>query len=877
MKEGTGKGNNVAVPSLGKLSARLRALIAGNLDRRGLVVWFDPQHAYGELLDRLQLDAPVVRHEQGFFHLRERLEPFLEWVQDDGTLRDEALRPPRLLVYVPLERSASDYALIEAETAGAVVEPGSQDSQCDSRLGRMVELVFGELQPARAAHLARQADDGLLSVDELDRIAEEAGTPAGALALVFGSSSSVEIILSFLADPALDEAILQKKALSELEELVRSDTGLETARLGTPQALRGALERHLLLCEPALLLPPDALPLILKEASVPASTAQRDTVRMVCRQWRDRSSLRQAYASAAERVESQVGAALTTLSPESIALLETFLCFERRLLLFALEQLLCGQVRQAIELAEARSERFWSRERPEVLLQWALVHSAAEMRELTRAVQEELRAKRHSLEELIDAYARKIDPWCALDRAERILEIRYARCAVTGGFEAEPLEAVMSLCRRGYAETLDALARSFTAAGAAARFRAGNALPHADVFREAVARPLAEGKKVAYLLVDGLRYEMAAALIEGLGDEYEASVQPVLAQLPGITSVGMAALLPQAESALELREEGSGAGVVLGGKLLRDRSSRLAWLTERSGVPTAALKLSEVLRPSPKRKKELEGARLAVVTSQELDRHGEEGEDDEEVRRAMDEVLEKLRRAIRILASAGFERIVLAADHGFFFAESLDPGLVMDPPGGRTLELKGRVWIGRGGEAAGGYLRFRASDLGLAGDLEIAFPAGLGAFRVKGGTGRYFHGGASLQEALLPLCKLQRRPAASELAVLVVELSLARPTVTSRLFSVQATLKAEGLAGEGRKRVRLEVLAGREEAGMAVLAAYGYDEASREILLEAGRPNAVTVQITPAKPPPAVTLRALDCETGLVLARLADIPVSIMI
>ncbi len=183
------------------------------------MVWYDPQQAYDGLVDHLDFDVTVVRCRDGFFQLRDRLEPFLEWVNEDGTLDPEALHPPRLLVYVPVSRAVFEYALVEPEGAGVVVEPGSTSPECDTRLGRLVETVFGELQPTRASHLARQADEGLLRVDELDRMAEEAGTPRGALALVFDSSSSVDILLDFLADPALDESIQRKQALGELAEL----------------------------------------------------------------------------------------------------------------------------------------------------------------------------------------------------------------------------------------------------------------------------------------------------------------------------------------------------------------------------------------------------------------------------------------------------------------------------------------------------------------------------------------------------------------------------------------------------------------------------------------------------------------------------------
>ena len=54
---------------LGRISGQLRNLLSGALDRRGLVVWYDPQRVYGELVDHLDLDVKVVRYDDGFFRL----------------------------------------------------------------------------------------------------------------------------------------------------------------------------------------------------------------------------------------------------------------------------------------------------------------------------------------------------------------------------------------------------------------------------------------------------------------------------------------------------------------------------------------------------------------------------------------------------------------------------------------------------------------------------------------------------------------------------------------------------------------------------------------------------------------------------------------
>ena len=401
-----------------------------------------------------------------------------------------------------------------------------------------------------------------------------------------------------------------------------------------------------------------------------------------------------------------------------------------------------------------------------------------------------------------------------LDRWARHLESRYARCEVTASGSEAKLEGVMIHCRTEYARTLEALAEAYSAALERAGFQAEALLPQAEVFRDHVSPALQGGAKTAYFLVDALRYEMAGELIDGLGDDFDARLEAALGQLPSITPVGMAALLPGAETGLSLELEGNRLRVYLQGHAVDDRAVRLAWLQERAGVPVVACRLGEVAKLTPKRKKELLAARLIVVTSREIDRYGEEASEEEETRVYMDEMLEKLRRGLRNLANAGVREFVIAADHGFIFLEGLDAGLKMKPPGGQTIELHHRVWIGRGGTGAEGYFRLNASDLELGGPMELAFPRGLGLFRLK----PYFHGGATLQEQIVPVCRLTARKRHATTPVRLV-LALSKPAVTNRFFSLTVRMEADDLFADIQKRIRLEVLRGKEEVGVAAMAA----------------------------------------------------------
>jgi hypothetical protein len=335
----------------------------------------------------------------------------------------------------------------------------------------------------------------------------------------------------------------------------------------------------------------------------------------------------------------------------------------------------------------------------------------------------------------------------------------------------------------------------------------------------------------------------------------------------------MAALLPGAQDGLQLEAAQSGADVKIHGASVTTRAQRIEWLTANAGVPVCCGKLSDALKPAFQRRKEFASAKLLVVTSQEIDLLGEEG-DEEGIRLYLVDVLEKLRRAVRVLAKAGVSRFVIATDHGFVYLPGGDPGLVMDAPGGRTVELHPRVWIGEGGATGAGFFRVKASDLALQGPLELAFPLGMGSFRVKGGGAAYFHGGVSPAENILPLVCLTPITAPVLARQSSVRLTMSKPVITNRLFSVSVEMTAEGLFADEGRRLRFELVSGPQEAGRAAAAAYGFEDGTGEILIKPGQPNVVTFMLT-AEAGQAVTIRVLDCQSQVVLDALKDIAIKL--
>jgi hypothetical protein len=213
----------------------------------------------------------------------------------------------------------------------------------------------------------------------------------------------------------------------------------------------------------------------------------------------------------------------------------------------------------------------------------------------------------------------------------------------------------------------------------------------------------------------------------------------------------------------------------------------------------------------------------------------------------------------------------------------------LDPPGGETLDLHRRVWVGRGGAASDTYLRMRLSALGLGdtnSDLELAAPWGFGIFKVKGGARSYFHGGLSLPELVVPVAVLElARPVETSAAAGIRwEFSLGSKKISTRFCTFQVAGQ-RGLFEAEVPPVRVEVRVGKEGAiSIPVAATYGYNEITRDVQMAFAddsrelAPNSVTLMITRDDlAPQAVSVHLLDALTGRELQRLDAVQMNIAI
>ena len=150
------------------------------------------------------------------------------------------------------------------------------------------------------------------------------------------------------------------------------------------------------------------------------------------------------------------------------------------------------------------------------------------------------------------------------------------------------------------------------------------------------------------------------------------------------------------------------------------------------------------------------------------------GHDDELEAQGSAIALNRYADLIRRLHDAGWSRVLVTTDHGFIqwpgSQETNTPPPAVDPAfsSRRALAYPGRVsFAGPQAFAPGGHWR-------------VALPSGAACFRTYGGLG-FFHGGASLQEWIIPCLTVewpaQAQPVAVEIEPLARVLSQ-RPRVT---------------------------------------------------------------------------------------------------
>lgn len=265
----------------------------------------------------------------------------------------------------------------------------------------------------------------------------------------------------------------------------------------------------------------------------------------------------------------------------------------------------------------------------------------------------------------------------------------------------------------------------------------------------------AENRKTYVIISDAFRYEAAQELTQELNGKYRfaAELNSQLGVLPSYTVLGMASLLPH--QTLEYKPNGD---VLVDGK-------PNASLEQRSEVLQSVAGMACLFKTLRKMKKDegrefVSGKRVIYVYHNRVDATGDvaatEGNTFEGVNKAITELAELIAYIINNLSGT---HVVVTADHGFMFTESqpgeTDKSKFAERPDG-TVKAKKRYLIGLNLPDYEAAWHGQTSITAAAeGGMEFWIPKGANRFHFVGGA-RFIHGGAMLQEIVVPVVTVRQ-------------------------------------------------------------------------------------------------------------------------
>lgn len=603
------------------------------------------------------------------------------------------------------------------------------------------------------------------------------------LRTTLGVESGREILAALLA-PSANQATALKESegwVQEAKDFLRATLSLAVKTRGkTWSALAEELWRYVLFSEFVFDLPatlPDAL------QGVPhAPLEARPIVEHVCDQLRNDPKTRAVYIERAEAIEAALNLTDLCGGIEDLGERDTFPFEERTFLRVAIKGIVSGDTDATRRVLIRHKTSVWLG-KGESQAQWELVRSGLSLVEACEDFERQLPDHARSQADLIEFYLGSLRE---ADRLQREFEQAAGDFLDSHGLMHEVINQARARYRRLAEKVQGVFMKHLETSG----WPPSGRLANADTFDRLVAERLKDsGRKVAYLMVDALRYELGVALEKMLAEDGPVELQAAYAQFPTITLVGMASLLPGAREGLTLSLDNDALVPKLADMPVGNVTQRMNVFAKRYGDRFAEMPLNDFVRGKPKIAETVD---LLVLRSTEIDSQLESNP--ETTLGLIPGTLKLIRVALHMLRGMGFKEAVIVTDHGFFLNAQAEAGDVCVKPQGKwPVNAHDRMMLGDG-TADGHSVVVSAEKVGIRGDFtQVALPRSMAPYR----SGHlYFHGGASLAEAVVPVLVARLETAAhADQHKLLVGLSYKNGAkrITTRMPVIEVTLTADDM------------------------------------------------------------------------------------
>lgn len=255
-----------------------------------------------------------------------------------------------------------------------------------------------------------------------------------------------------------------------------------------------------------------------------------------------------------------------------------------------------------------------------------------------------------------------------------------------------------------------------------------------------------QATKWVVIVSDAMRYEIAQELIEELNrTRHNATLEAAIAMLPSETKYCKPALLPYEQMDL--------FGDTLGiDYLILDTIEKRSQHLQRYVKGAKCVDFDTVQRANKEEYRRIFASQLVYVYHNAIDEVSHGGSRGSVVATCRDSIKEIAKVVSNIHNHCSISNIIITSDHGFLyndmvFAENDKTDITEE-----AIEKKTRYYITNSTDAVVNVAKFPLRNVsGINSDVMVAVPVGTNRFKVQGGEYNFVHGGASLQEVIVPV------------------------------------------------------------------------------------------------------------------------------
>ncbi len=495
--------------------------------------------------------------------------------------------------------------------------------------------------------------------------------------------------------------------------------------------------------------------------------------------WKDTKSFEAIYKQLAEKIESDLDLA-SKLEAESLEMLiseDVFIGIDKKIipeiaLIIENETLGTDKVDQ---LLKQRETTYWFET-------YKPFYSALSYANWILA---EIKSNRNiKIEDYQDGFRKYTEQWFLIDQYYRLFIEKYRETK-----QNSVLNSLYQKIHKAYSNTwlLELSGKWQAVLDRTGSWYFGASSQQQFFKRDIKPRYIDKKVKVFVVISDALRYECGQALHELFSNEarFTSSLEYQITGLPSYTQLGMAALLPHEELSF-----GEGDAILIDGKSTIGAGPRKKILEENSKVRATTINLEELMRFTSKGTEAqdlIKNHDLIYVYHNRIDKVGDDKTSEDKVIEASKEEIEFLVDVAKKITSMNGYHVVFTADHGFVYQhEALKESDFTDAQiTGDIIKDSRRYVLGKNLTYDNNVVKYKATDLQVNSEIDVLIPKGINRLRKQGSGSRYVHGGATLQEVVVPILFVSKKKSDTVIKVDVDILNKTNNRITTNMHSVK--------------------------------------------------------------------------------------------